>query len=155
MLVTQRRLDPALRIFVSLRLPASPLLCGCSMDPALKKPRTEPRSGRIRDREETALDADDKPPAKKQCQPFVFGTGTITWPPALGQSSGSQPDMTAAGHTALVAGELFGVSRDGRVEYYCECCDMWLNGPVQLADHKKGKKHRKNSGLSRQPAPAC
>ena len=26
---------------------------------------------------------------------------------------------------------------------YCVLCDMWLNGPVQWADHEIGKKHRK------------
>ena len=28
---------------------------------------------------------------------------------------------------------------------YCECCEMWINGPTQYEDHKLGKKHRKNS----------
>ena len=28
---------------------------------------------------------------------------------------------------------------------YCNCCDMWLNGPTQWEDHKVGKKHKKNS----------
>lgn len=27
---------------------------------------------------------------------------------------------------------------------YCETCEMWLNGPTQWEDHKKGKKHGKN-----------
>ena len=26
---------------------------------------------------------------------------------------------------------------------YCAGCDMWLNGPTQWEDHKRGKKHRK------------
>ena len=28
---------------------------------------------------------------------------------------------------------------------YCDCCDMWLNGPTQYEDHNLGKKHRKNN----------
>ena len=28
---------------------------------------------------------------------------------------------------------------------YCEICEMWLNGPTQMEDHKNGKKHKKNS----------
>ena len=27
---------------------------------------------------------------------------------------------------------------------YCEPCEMWLNGPTQMEDHKNGKKHKKN-----------
>ena len=27
---------------------------------------------------------------------------------------------------------------------YCEACEMWLNGPSQMEDHKVGKKHKKN-----------
>ena len=27
---------------------------------------------------------------------------------------------------------------------YCQLCEMWLNGPTQLEDHKIGKKHKKN-----------
>ena len=27
---------------------------------------------------------------------------------------------------------------------FCESCDMWLNGPTQMEDHKLGKKHKKN-----------
>ena len=27
---------------------------------------------------------------------------------------------------------------------YCEDCEMWTNGPAQNADHKIGKKHKKN-----------
>jgi hypothetical protein len=34
-------------------------------------------------------------------------------------------------------------SNDGSV--WCKCCEMWLNGPVQLADHKFGKKHGLNT----------
>ena len=26
---------------------------------------------------------------------------------------------------------------------YCKCCQMWLNGPTQWADHEIGKKHQK------------
>ena len=29
---------------------------------------------------------------------------------------------------------------------WCDTCEMWLNGPTQMEDHKIGKKHKKNSG---------
>jgi hypothetical protein len=32
---------------------------------------------------------------------------------------------------------------------YCETCEMWLNGPTQMEDHKNGKKH-KNKTKSQQ-----
>ena len=37
---------------------------------------------------------------------------------------------------------------DGGSEY-CEVCEMWLNGPIQMEDHKNGKKHRTNVRKSR------
>ena len=33
--------------------------------------------------------------------------------------------------------------KDGGSEY-CPFCEMWLNGPTQMEDHKNGKKHKKN-----------
>ena len=27
---------------------------------------------------------------------------------------------------------------------YCYECEMWINGPTQLEDHRGGKKHKKN-----------
>jgi dsRNA-specific ribonuclease len=32
---------------------------------------------------------------------------------------------------------------------WCPECEMWLNGPTQMEDHKIGKKHRKNSNKSK------
>ena len=37
---------------------------------------------------------------------------------------------------------------------YCKECQTWLNGPRQWADHKIGKKHRKNVQKARQGTPA-
>ena len=34
---------------------------------------------------------------------------------------------------------------------YCELCGMWLNGPTQWADHKLGKKHKKNVRRASKP----
>ena len=31
--------------------------------------------------------------------------------------------------------------------FYCDLCEMWLNGPIMLADHKIGKQHKKNIKL--------
>ena len=31
----------------------------------------------------------------------------------------------------------------GEKDIYCECCEMWLNGPSQYDDHKIGKRHKK------------
>ena len=28
---------------------------------------------------------------------------------------------------------------------YCYECEMWINGPTQLEDHRGGKKHKKNN----------
>ena len=37
-------------------------------------------------------------------------------------------------------------AQDGGAEY-CKICDMMLNGPTQMEDHKIGKKHKKNAGV--------
>ena len=31
---------------------------------------------------------------------------------------------------------------------YCETCDCWLNGRDQIRDHKKGRKHSRNSRMA-------
>ena len=38
--------------------------------------------------------------------------------------------------------------------FYCETCEMWLNGLTQWEDHKIGRKHRKNV-RRRGPPPTC
>ena len=38
-------------------------------------------------------------------------------------------------------------SRTGVAVIYCECCEMWLNGPTQYAHHKLGNKHRRNNRI--------
>ena len=35
---------------------------------------------------------------------------------------------------------------------YCEVCRMWLRGPTQMANHRIGKKHKKNERGARKKA---
>ena len=39
---------------------------------------------------------------------------------------------------------------------YCEDCEMWLNGPAQMADHIIGKRHKRNkNGKKKVPSRSC
>ena len=53
-------------------------------------------------------------------------------------------ELDTTGHAAPTAERSQTEDPIGRK--WCDYCEMWLNGPIQYADHVIGKKHRKNHG---------
>ena len=75
---------------------------------------------------------------------FVDGDGKIL---SLMQPVAQEDELSCEMGVLIIAKE------NGYHEcQYCEVCRMWLRGPTQMADHRIGKKHKKNEREARKKA---